>query len=156
MPKKVTLYVRDGDGQLWERAKALAGGDDSLSGLVTEALRRYVDEQERKQAARQEVKDRMREYVLETTIISGGVVTGSKRKVRFVGALLAEGQEATTIHDVFLTSGGKLVHFIEASDGNFYDVYETLDDLAARAAVPEDVLAEAVEALGEEYVVNID
>jgi hypothetical protein len=41
MPKK-TIYVKDADLPLWARAESSAG-DDSLSGVLTEALRRYLD-----------------------------------------------------------------------------------------------------------------
>ena len=41
---KVTLYVKDSDAPIWEKARALAGaGDESLSALVTDALRQRVE-----------------------------------------------------------------------------------------------------------------
>lgn len=43
MPKK-TIYVKEADLALWARAEESAG-DDSLSGVLTEALRRYLDGQ---------------------------------------------------------------------------------------------------------------
>jgi hypothetical protein len=39
-----TLYLRDGDGPIWERARELAG--DKLSPVVVGALKRFVAEKE--------------------------------------------------------------------------------------------------------------
>jgi hypothetical protein len=46
MPK-ATLYVKDADAATWERAKALTGDtEESLSSVVSELLRSYVERQE--------------------------------------------------------------------------------------------------------------
>lgn len=44
MPKK-TIYIREADVPLWEQAELRAAGD-SVSGVLTEALRRYLDGQQ--------------------------------------------------------------------------------------------------------------
>ena len=46
MPNK-TIYVREADTEVWEKAERLAGG--SVSALIAEALRRYVEEVEQKE-----------------------------------------------------------------------------------------------------------
>jgi hypothetical protein len=46
VPNK-TIYVREADTEVWEKAERLAGG--SVSALIAEALRRYVEEVEQKE-----------------------------------------------------------------------------------------------------------
>ena len=41
MAPNKTIYVREADAEVWEKAEKLAGG--SVSALITEALRRYVE-----------------------------------------------------------------------------------------------------------------
>ena len=72
MPNK-TIYVSEGDLQLYDRAQALAGGN--LSAAISKALRRYVD-----------VEDGRREGFEEITV---RVVPGG-RKIRFSGVLIGE------------------------------------------------------------------
>lgn len=72
MPNK-TIYVSEGDLQLYDRAQALAGGN--LSAAISKALRHYVD-----------VEDGRHEGFEEITIR----LVPSGRKVRFSGVLIGE------------------------------------------------------------------
>ena len=159
MPR-VTLYVREADEELWERAKALAGDAESLSAMVTEALREYVTRKERAMAAREATTAAMQEIELEVNVESGGMLTARTHKVRFTGALLAESgvdYGGFDYHAIYVTRGGRFVLYTRGEDGRLYRVYDTLDRLArANRHLPKELLARAAEALGEEYVVEID
>jgi hypothetical protein len=50
MPKR-TIYVRDADTAMWDRAEAIAG--NNLSAFLAAALKHYLDEQEFKEIAMQ-------------------------------------------------------------------------------------------------------
>jgi hypothetical protein len=119
MPK-VTLYVKDADSNIWERARKLAGDSDSLSRIVTEALAAYVPQREAIVALEKRSARKMKAVELKG-IVPGGI---APQKVRFVGALLfslpktvyrrleasknAEIEQVGTT-DLYLTGGGTLV-----------------------------------------------
>ena len=69
-----TIYVSEGDQELFKRAQELAG--DNLSAAITNALKRYVDLKDARQAGFEEV------------VVKVGL--GAGRKVRFSGVLLGE------------------------------------------------------------------
>ncbi len=73
MPNK-TIYVSDGDQQLFSRAQELAGGN--LSAAIAKALRRWVD-----------AAEGLSEGYEDVTVRVG---LGSGRKVRFIGVLVGE------------------------------------------------------------------
>jgi EXLDI family protein len=73
VPNK-TIYVSDGDLELYQRAQELAGGN--LSAAISTALKRYVDLQEG-----------LREG-FDDVVVRVGI--GSGRKVRFTGVLVGE------------------------------------------------------------------
>jgi EXLDI family protein len=73
VPNK-TIYVSEGDLGLYQRAQELAGGN--LSAAIANALRRYVEVQED------------RDQGFDEIIVKVG--PGSRRRVRFSGALLGE------------------------------------------------------------------
>ena len=69
-----TIYVSEGDQEIFKRAQELAG--DNLSAAITNALKRYVDVEDARQAGFDEV------------VVKVGL--GAGRKVRFSGVLLGE------------------------------------------------------------------
>lgn len=69
-----TIYVSEGDQEIFKRAQELAG--DNLSAAITNALKRYVDLEDARQAGFDEV------------VVKVGL--GAGRKVRFSGVLLGE------------------------------------------------------------------
>ncbi len=80
VPNK-TIYVSDGDLDLYQRAQELGGGN--LSAAIASALRRYVDVEQGRREGFDEVIVRVR---------SGA----SRRKVRFSGVLLGEWASSTS------------------------------------------------------------
>jgi hypothetical protein len=69
---KVTRYVEDADAATWERAKALTGDtEESLSSVVSELLRSYVERQEALRSAEEtffhDLNSSSRPWNIETT-----------------------------------------------------------------------------------------
>jgi len=148
------IYVREGDKELWERAERLAGDRDSLSSLLSDALREYVESREREEAARQALQERMEEYEFQITAVdpqTNFVLPGREYKIRFIGALLSEVGNT----EVYLTKGGKLIMTeLCPGTGLFYREYDDVDELIAdnEDELDENTIAEITEGLGKEYV----
>jgi hypothetical protein len=170
MPNK-TIYVRDEDVSLFEEAEKLGG--DSLSGIIAEALRRFV-------AVKRAEQQGMQEYTLSVGILrSQG--DDDTRKVRFVGRLLAEAEVLTgqlsdrkdrgTDYKIYQTQAGRVLVWWKrwtrwegGSDFLDYAVMSTLpgydDEISGKVhgehlppeTLPGSLLQEAAEALGEELV----
>lgn len=166
MPNK-TIYVKDEDLQVFEEAEKLGG--DSLSSIIAEALRRFVD------VKRAEVQG-MKECNLTVGVLrSQGA---DIRKVRFVGRLLAEAEVLTgqtssrddrgTDYRVYQTQAGNILVWwqrwsrwegendvidyavLNALPGYDDEVPGKIDDYPI--SLPGSLLQEAAEALGEELV----
>lgn len=157
MPKK-TIYIRLGDIELWEKAEKLAG--ESLSALLIEALRQYVEKRERELKAREERQTEMENVTLEITPVDGAtgfVLSNRAYKVQFTGTLLGS-TSGIPRYDVYLTKGGKLIVYYTATDIAGYEEFDTLEDLANEYAdkLGDDIMTEIADALGEEYVVKIE
>jgi hypothetical protein len=99
MPNK-TIYVADADIPIFDRAQELAG--DNLSSTIVQALRRYVEAHENRQAGFQ---------VITLRVGSSGAYTMK----RFTGRLLARGQYRNAdrrwrdVFEVFKSFKGKIV-----------------------------------------------
>ncbi len=102
VPNK-TIYVSDGDLNLYQRAQELAGGN--LSAAISSALRRYV-----------EVEEGLREGFDEITVRVG---LGSGRKVRFTAVLVGEwvdtGKSPVESFRVYRGRTGRYVVHVERS-----------------------------------------
>ncbi len=173
MPNK-TIYVRDEDVSLFEEAEKLGG--DSLSGIIAEALRRFV-------ATKKAEQQGMQEYTLSVGILHAQ--GDDTRKVRFVGRLLAEAEVLTggqtssrssrddrgTDYKIYQTKAGKVLVWWKrwtrwegGSDFLDYAVMDGLpgydDEISGRVhgehlppeTLPGSLLQEAAEALGQELV----
>lgn len=154
VPNK-TIYVREADTELWEEAEKLAGG--SLSGLIANALRRYVEEEKLKE-----------ETGMETIQVDIGGYHNSKRAVEFVGRWLvspgddvrsAEPQaDAGAYYGVALTRRGNIAvycaHVNEGFDATLehYPSFEA----AEKAGWPKDIMAEARSEADPNYVQKLD
>jgi len=166
-----TIYVKDEDLQVFEEAEKLGG--DSLSGIIAEALRRFV-------AVKRAEMFGMREHALTVGALrSQG--DDDTRKVRFVGRLLAEAEVFTgqtsdrrdrgTYYRVYQTKAGKVLVWWKRwtrwegeSDLLDYAVMDGLpgydDEISGKVhgeylppeTLPGSLLQEAAEALGEELV----
>jgi hypothetical protein len=170
-----TIYVKDEDLQVFEEAEKLGG--DSLSGIIAEALRRFV-------AVKRAELFGMQEYTLSVGVLrSQG--DDDTRKVRFVGRLLAEADVYTgqtsdrrdrgTVYQIYQTKAGKVLiwwkrwtRWERENDYTDYAVMDALpgydDDIFGRAhgdmlgpvELPGSLLQEAAEALGEELVEYVE
>jgi EXLDI family protein len=104
MPNK-TIYVSDGDLELYQRAQELAGGN--LSAAIAAALRRYIEVADGRQVGYEEI----------TVAVGHG---GVRRKQRFCGVLLGEweriaGRRAERFR-VYRTPRGRFVLHVDRSD----------------------------------------
>lgn len=73
-----TIYVSDKDAELFDKAKSMAD-DESISKVIAEALRMWIERQELR-------SDGYQEYALQP---DGGIPRGVQRTCRFVGRRLA-------------------------------------------------------------------
>ncbi len=170
MPNK-TIYVREEDLPVFEEAEKLGG--DSLSAVIAQAVKRFV------QVKRAELFG-MQEYTLSVGVLrSQG--DDDTRKVRFVGRLLAEAEVLTgqtsdrkdrgKYFRIYQTKAGKVLvwwrnwtRWDGENDLLDYAVFDTLpgydDEVYGRVhgehlppeTLPGSLLQEAAEALGEELV----
>lgn len=163
MPR-VNVYVKPDDMALWEEAKKLAGSEDSLSGLVTEALRDFVGRRE----AEKRYGLQMRPYDLPVSVVDLPGETKVLERVRFVGALVAsriwpydEDDEHQPNYQIYLTKGGKLILYVKFADKPVTGQYQTFDSLDALMKkwgdkLDKDLLEDVRLALQEEKVITID
>jgi len=172
MPNK-TIYVREEDLPVFEEAERLGG--DSLSSIIAEALRRFVD------VKRAELFG-MQEHVLHVGVLrSQGA--DDIRQIRFVGRKLAEAEMLTgqtssrdrddrgTDYKIYQTQAGRVLVWWKrwtrwegGSDLLDYAVMDGLpgydDEISGKVhgehlppeTLPGSLLQEAAEALGEELV----
>lgn len=155
MPNK-TIYIRESDRELWEKAEALAGG--SVSHLLTEALRRYVEEEERG-----------RREGMENIQIELGGPEDTTYTAEFVGEwLLAPNEEETrttysgydagAYYGVALTRRGKIAVYVQHVNDRWPPYLQTYDSLkeARGDGLPVDILTFAEVAMDEDYVRKLD
>ena len=152
MPK-VTLYVKDADEAIWERARKIAG--ESLSAIVSQALAEYVAAQEQKAAALETLREEATTHVLDHV-----PEDGPARKVRFTGILVHEFMDSGLhTYEFYLTTSGKV---IEANDvaglsAIVYDSYEDFTNkLPATNHQYKEAAAAIAQALGEEWIEDVD
>lgn len=154
MPK-VTLYVKDADAPVWERARQLAG--DSLSSVVGRALSEYVEQEETRLKAKSALER-------EATAVEIDVEPKErpKRKVKFRGVLAAEGDVAFSgmYLDAYVTTSGKIVvaHSDRSAGGLRVEevrVFDTYKKFLASDPT-HDLGAAVAETIGEEWVEEID
>lgn len=154
MPK-VTLYVKDADLEVWDRAKRLTGdSSDSLSSFVSEALRAAVVRKGQALGAAASVTGRMEPLELR---LHGILNDHHAQTVRFTGACVAE-DESRTIR-IYMTKGGKFVlHFDHPQEGATHKVYRRLEDLRDeyKDVMDERLIADAFAAIGRPFVIDID
>ena len=170
MPNK-TIYVKDEDVQLFEEAEKLGG--DSLSGVIAEALKRFVD-------AKRAEGQGTQEYTLEVGVFRDEGAD-NVRKVRFVGRLLAKDTVYTgtmsdrkdrgSTYQIYQTKAGKILvtwrnwtRWQGGNDTADYAVFNELpdydDEIDGKVldlcippeTLPGSLLQEAAEALGRELV----
>jgi len=154
MPRR-TLYVREEDQAIWEQAAGLAE-EDSLSAIVTEALRRFVLAKE--QESGNSPFERFELTVSSIDPETNGV--SDERTVAFTGRKLVSHGWYT----VYETAKHQLlIYGVDESNGSsFYNVHKTFDDAAAARnrhdgpLYPSDLLAAGAEQLGWKWVEELD
>jgi hypothetical protein len=156
VPNK-TIYVREADKELWEKAEKLAGG--SVSSLLTEALKRYVEEEERKeQVGMENIEVELWDRVVEIPY-----------RAQFVGRWLLypypdetrtgePGYDAGAYFGVALTQRGNIAVYTSHVNDGFPPELRTYNSFgeAEEEGVPGDILAMAASEMGAEYVQKLD
>jgi hypothetical protein len=154
MPNK-TIYVRDADVELWEKAEKLSGG--SVSRLIAEALRRYVAEREKNST-----------YHYHRIVLDAKVPFASDKKA-FVGRWLIAPDEELQVADnrgkfdgtcwsVAVTQKGKLIVYKSNESEKLanVEVYHWFDEARASGRIPNEVLLDAELRFSEEVVEELD
>lgn len=170
MPRK-NIYVKDEDVTLFDKAEELGG--DSISAVIAEALKKYIEVKEAESMG-------MEEYTLIVGFTSER--NNDTKKVRFTGRKLAEGtcysgstsdgRDRGTTYEIYETKAGKVVIFAdnwsnwqgEASTSGYvvldklpgYDDCIDFGGSVPYATIPGNILREAYEALGQELVEYIE
>jgi hypothetical protein len=155
VPNK-TIYIREADTGLWEKAETLAGG--SVSALLSEALRRYVEEEELKEQAG-----------MENIEVQLWGPEETPYRAQFVGRWLLHpdpdetrtgepGYDAGGYYGVALTQRGNLaVYWAHCNEGRAPELntYSSFDE-AESESVPGDILALAASEMGADYVQKLN
>jgi len=157
------IYIRDEDQELFDRAEKLFG--DNFSGLVAEAVRRFVEVEEAK-------ADGMEEQEIEVGVYYSGTSSNDTRKIKFIGKKIADarlllGQTSSRDdrgkdYTLYLTKKGKfLLHTEnwskwEGEDGeSTYDTFESMTHLISYDP-PGSLIQEAGKRLGIDTAEYLD
>lgn len=152
---RVTLYVRDSDAGVWDRARALsAGSEESLSSLATEGLAIVVERRERQARLDSENADRMEQVELEGVDWHDAE---KPRRLRFVGVVASEQGRYVT----YITRAKKVVlEYVDPLTPNQLAIFDSFDDFkeqtADRFELDPSLLTETADALGEDYYEEIE
>lgn len=147
-PGRRNLYVSAQDREIWERAEKLA--PESLSALVSELLRRYV-------AQREASRDRI--------VVDFEDQAGNRQRKAFKGRMLVSefesaepGVMAGTKYSAAQGANGGLAIWYEsggAGGRGDFSTYVSIEEARA-GSWPEDFIAAAAIALGEDYAEEIE
>lgn len=161
-----TIYVKDEDLPIFERAQELGG--NSLSRIIVEALRRYIEVEEAK-------AEGFREIIISVGHTKMADDAREWRKVKFTGKLLAEADRdapfAPADYKVYLTQKGNLLLYMvlgpmvpreseesdeaEKDEQHLYFTYDSFDELR-NAQIPAEILADVARKLGQDYIETLD
>ena len=153
MPRK-NIYVRDEDQDVWERAEKLADGD-SISAIVTEALRQFVLHREQSSGTglyeRQELEIASVDQRLNA--IDG------ERKIAFQGRLLV----SDDLYDVYETAKHQLLFYWVDSGYGFYKVYPSISSASAdtdprtgKKRYSGELMTDIADELEQEWIEELD
>ena len=159
-PNYKTIYVKDTDLPLFEKAEALGG--ETLSATIATALRRFVEVEEAKAGG-------MLEQQIEVGVFSDRS-SDDTRKIRFIGKQIASarvysGQTGSqddrgTDYTLYLTKKGKLLlcrkHWSRWQGEDTTVTYSIYDSLAEIEDVPGSLIQDAGEALGIDTAEYLD
>jgi hypothetical protein len=155
VPNK-TIYIREADAEVWQRAEKLAG--DSVSALITEALRRYVEQEEQKERTgmeRIEVElwgPEDRPY--EATFVGRWLLWPDETETR-TGE---PGYDAGAYYGVALTRRGNIAVYMRHVNDGFAPILNTYRSFeeAEEEGIPGDILAMAASEISDGYVQKLD
>jgi len=142
MPRR-TLYVREEDQAIWEQAAGFAE-EDSLSAIVTEALRRFVLAKEQEDGT-----SPYKRIELEITEFNRDGMPHD-RKAAFTGRELIDYEPFT----VYETSKHQLLFYHE--EKQFHWLFRTIEEATKSNEFPPPLLADVADALGREWVEEWD
>jgi hypothetical protein len=155
VPNK-TIYIREADADVWQRAEKLAG--DSVSALITEALRRYVEEEEQKERTG-----------MESIEVEFWGPEDKPYQAAFVGRWLLwpdetetrtgePGYDAGAYYGVALTRRGNIAVYIRHVNDGFAPILKTYGSFekAEEGGIPGDILAIAASEISDGYVHKLD
>lgn len=155
VPNK-TIYIREADAEVWERAEKLAGG--SVSALITEALRRYVEEEQQKE-----------QTGMEQIEVEFWGPEDRPYQAAFVGRWLLwpdetetrtgePGYDAGAYYGVALTRRGDIAVYIRHVNDGFAPILTTYKSFeeAEKEGTPGDILAIAAAEISDGYVQTLD
>lgn len=153
MPR-VTLYVKDSDAPIWDRARALVSGsdEDSLSALVTECLAAGLEKRERALKVEKSISDQLEN--IELVGVNAG--TEQPRRIRFKGFLAHESEHTS----VYVTKGKQIILEGTQWPTSEITVFESFDELREAVerggAWPAGMMEDVAEAIGEEYFEELE
>jgi len=104
-----TIYISDAFGPVWDHAKALAGEASSLSVVVMDSLRRFVETQEA-------VKKNYHSFELDARTFTRDGRLIEEHRVRFIGRPIV----ITAYEDELLKSEGMAVYLTLKGNWVFY------------------------------------
>ena len=155
MPQK-SIYVKDEDLNLWEEVKKIIG-DESLSEIVVEGLRRVID-------ARKAAINNLKRIVLEV-----GISEEPHYSIGFYGKEIAsycdEERDCPAEHTAYITKKGYLLIYTEEGDSIFEQYHKIFHTVAEAAKeknrygepnYPSKFLGEIAEEMGETFIVELD
>ncbi|MCL6612976.1 MAG: hypothetical protein K6T66_15705 [Peptococcaceae bacterium] len=155
------IYVRDEDEVIWQKAEQLAGkgAAESLSKMITDALKKEV---ERLEALQEVQKDGFERILLE--YFDKNANRDVKKAFNGKWLVFEEHDEATdagVLVSVALTQKGQLLYFWvwESSGDGGYDIYEDFEAMKNRAEednIGHNIISAVADELGEDYVEFLD
>lgn len=121
------IYVKNEDAAVFDRAKALFGGN--ISAVVAEILREKVEAAEAAAAGHEDI------------VLKVGDLDESPESLRFRGKLLRDCIYSRARWELYLTAEGKFVVWRNQGDYASCETYDTVMDLLA-AKLPDELLYE--------------
>ncbi|MBO8160606.1 MAG: hypothetical protein H0Z24_03135 [Thermosipho sp. (in: Bacteria)] len=161
MPRK-TIYVSEEDLPIFEKAEKL--GDNSLSAVIAEALKRFVEVKEAEAKGFSEI-------TLGIRAVKGEMgVPCNLHTVKFIGRELARGCDKSDLlgsrgvdYVIYQTRKGKILLYVNQwsmqngeADKGYYKIFDTLEELQKNADVPTEVVKDAAKALEQEITEYLD
>ena len=156
VPNK-TIYIREADADVWQRAEKLAG--DSVSALITEALRRYVEQEDQKERTDMERIEIELWGPEERPCRAASLVSGccGPTRTRRGPASLVTTWAHT--YGVALTQRGNIAVYIRHVNDGFAPrlrTYRTFEEAEKGFGMPGDILAMAASEISDGYVQKLE